>query len=331
MVNGKQGINGWVVLVVALLAYAFIPGVQNAVNNIFGQVGPAPSQPGGGAPVAPPMICPIEDTTVQVDSNDKFARNTEAGNGSHRIFVDGVDRGFVAESGTFSASPGQAYKIILVQNSTGHYPVVKEGTIPCKGTLDVSGGVAAYDNSLTFTQWDENGQVITATGTVAVDMSADSVFTLPFKIAVTSKQAFGDPDHVGNGNIVCASYNRTAFDLLKVDGAKSAPIPNQISTGSSNETSCWYAPVIQNDPDVADGTMISDLLIDGYYTGNWIVDTSSSYSDPGANTEGNLSYFAVDTTHDLDATTLADIFSVEDETNTNLGVLVGQSAVIERV
>lgn len=325
----KQGINGWVVLVIALLAYAFIPGVQNAVNGIFGQVGPAPAPTSGGT--TSPTICPIEDTTVQVDTNDKFSKATEASNGSHRIFVDNVDRGYVAEGGTFSVSPGQEYKVILVQNSTGYYPATKTGTVPCRGTLDVSGGVAIYDNSLTFTQWDENGQVITATGSVAVDMSADSVYTLPFKIAVTSKQSFGNPDHVGNGNVLCASYNRTAYDSFKVDGAKTAPVPNQISTGSTNETSCYYIPVIQNDPDVADGTKISELLVDGYYTGSWIVDTSSTYSDPGANTEGNLSYFAIDTAHDLDASTLAEIFDVEDETNNNLGVLVVQSAVIERV
>lgn len=331
MANGKQGINGWVVLVVALLAYAFIPGVQNSINGIFGQVGPAPTQPGGGTPAVMPTICPIEDTTVQIDTQDKFAKNTEISNGSHRVFIDGVDRGYVAEAGSLSASPGQEYKIIIAENSTGYYSVIKTGTIPCKGTLDVTGGAAIFDNSPTITQWNENGEVITATGSTAVDLSASAIVTAPFKIAVTSKQAFGNPDHPGNGNAVCINYNKTAFDEIKVDGAKKAPVPTQISTGSTNETMCWYFPAIQNDPDVADGTKVSDLLYDGEWKANWIVDAATSYSDPGANTEGNLSYFLVDTDHDLNADTLADIFDLEDETNNNLGILVTASSNIERV
>src|SRR3990167_338823 len=111
---------------------------------------------------------------------------------------------------------------------------------------------------------------------------------------VTSKQSFGNPDHPGKGNVVCFSYNKSQYDTIKVDGAASAPVPNAVSSGSSNETNCWYVPVIQNSADIADGTKVSNLVVDGKYEGSIIVDTSSTYSDPGV-TQGNLTIVAVDT------------------------------------
>ncbi|MBI4036840.1 hypothetical protein HY385_00235 [Candidatus Daviesbacteria bacterium] len=335
--------SGWTILVIALLAYAFVPPVQNFVNGIFGGLGGGAGTGGGAVGTGGTSggaadtggvitICdPSAKVTLAVDSWDKFAASSEITNGSHRVFIDGVDKGYLAEGGTITVSPKQKYRIILGENSTSHYSKEILGEVPCTGTVNVAGGLAAYDNSLTFTVFNEDGQTIQqATGeTDTIDLSANSVFTLPFKITVTSKQSFGNPDHPGKGDVVCFAYNKSQYDEIKVDGATGAPSPNQISTGSSNETACWYIPVIQNSPDVLDGTKVSDSIVDGKYEGNIIIDTSASYSDPGA-TQGNLTLSAIDTDLDLNGDTLASIYSFQDESNNDLGSVVEQIEGFQR-
>lgn len=326
-------LNFWTITVIALLAYAFIPGVQTFVGGIFGGSsggtggtgGSGGSGGTGGTGGGTVTICdPSAKVTLSVDTNDKFASASDITNGSHRVFVDGLDKGFVSEGGTLTVAPKQKYKVVLGQNSTSHYPVVKEGEVPCSGTLNVGGGLAAMDNSLTFTVWNENGQVLSTTQTQ--DVNSNDVLTLPFKIAVTSKQSFGDPDHPGIGNVLCTVYNKTAYDSVKVDGASKAPAPTAVSTGSVNETACYYVPVVQNDPAVADGTKVSDKVVDGRYDGNFILDASSTFTS--ANPGHNVTFTVSDSSVDLDADTLALIFDIEDETNNNLGTDVEQMGTI---
>ena len=336
-----QKMNGWVILIVALLAYAFVTPFQGFVNNLFAGVGGGAAAGGtdtgtgtgtgdtGGQVIT---ICdPSAKTTLTVSSWDLFARNTEITNGSHRIFVDDVDRGYLSEDGSLTVSPKQQYRVVLGENSTSSYSVEKIGTVPCEGTVQVSGGLATFDNSVSFTVFNEDGETIQqASGeTNTIDLSANSIFTLPFKLTVTSKQSFGNPNHPGKGDIVCFAYNKSQYDEMKVDGATAAPTPNQISTGSTNETSCWYVPVIQNSPDVVDGTKVSDLVVDGKYEGNIIIDTSASYVDPGA-IEGNLSIYAVDTDIDLHGDTLVTLFSPQDEQNNDLGSVTEQVEGFQR-
>ena len=337
-------ISGWTILVIALLAYAFVPPVQSFVNGLFSGLGGGDSGAGGtggtggtsdgsaGGVGGVITICdPSAKVTLAVDSWDKFAASSEITNGSHRIFIDGIDKGYLAEGGTITVSPKQKYRVVLGENSTSHYSKEILGEVPCTGTVNVAGGLAIYDTSLVFTIFNEDGQTIQqASGeTDTVDLSANSVFTLPFKITVTSKQSFGNPDHPGKGDIVCFDYNKTQYDSIKVDGSTTAPTPNEVSTGASNESACWYIPVIQNSPDVLDGTKVSDLITDGKYEGNMIIDTSASYSDPGI-TQGNLTITVVDTDLDLHADTLETLFGPEDETNNNLGTNVQQIEGFQR-
>ena len=337
-------ISGWTILVIALLAYAFVPPVQSFVNGLFSGLGGGDSGAGGtggtggtsdgsaGGVGGVITICdPSAKVTLAVDSWDKFAASSEITNGSHRIFIDGIDKGYLAEGGTITVSPKQKYRIIFGENSTSHYSVERIGDVPCEGTLNVAAGLATYDTSLIFTVFNEDGQTIQqASGeTDTVDLSANSIFTLPFKITVTSKQSFGNPAHPGKGAVVCFQYNKTQYDDIKVDGASLASVPNQVSTGSTNESSCWYIPVIQNSPDVLDGTKVSELAVDGKYEGNMIVDTSASYSDPGA-VDGNLTIIAADTDIDLHGDTLETLFGPEDEVNNNLGTDVQQIEGFQR-
>lgn len=327
--------KGWTILVVALLVYAFVPQVQTFVNGIFGNLGGGAAAGTGTTVVTGGTgtgtggvitICdPSAKVTMAVDSWDLFAKGTEITNGSHRVFIDGVDKGYLAESGTLTVSPKQKYRIILGENSTSHYSVEKNGEVPCEGTLNVAAGLATYDTSVTFTIFSEDGETIQqASGeTDTQDLSASNIYTLPFKMTVSSKQSFGNPVHPGKGNVVCFSYNKSQYDDIKVDGATPSPIPTQVSTGSSNESSCWYTPVIQNSADLVDGTKVSDLIVDGKYEGSILIDTASAYSDPGV-TDGNLTIVVVDTDLDLHADTLETIFAPEDETNNNLGTNVQQ-------
>ena len=335
MANNKPDV--WIIVMVVLLGIVvyqggFLSGFGLVPSGGGTGAGDGTTDTGAGTVGGVITICdPSAKTTLTVSSWDLFARSSEITNGSHRIFVDDVDRGYLAEDGSLTVSPKQKYRVILGENSTSAYSVEKIGDVPCEGTVQVSGGLATYDTSVGFTVFNEDGQTIqqAAGETDTIDLSANSIFTLPFKLTVTSKQSFGNPSHPGKGDLVCFAYNKSQYDEMKVDGATSAPIPNEISTGSTNETSCWYVPVIQNSPDVVDGTKVSDLVVDGKYEGSIIVDTSASYSDPGA-VDGNLTISAVDTDIDLHGDTLVTLFGPQDESNNNLGTDVEQIEGFQR-
>src|SRR3990167_7603688 len=164
MANGK--IDIWVVLVVLLVLYAIVPAFQSTVNGLLQGIGGgravAPASV-AGTPILPTIPCPIEDVTVTYTSYDLYSRASDITNGAHRVFVGGTDKGYKAEDGTITVAPGDNIKVIFGENSTSHYSAIKEVTAPCSGTLEVSSGLAAFDDTPSFTIWTEDGQVQSAT------------------------------------------------------------------------------------------------------------------------------------------------------------------------
>lgn len=183
--------------------------------------------------------------------------------------------------------------------------VIKEVTVPCSGTLEVSAGLAQMDTSPTFTIWTEDGQVSTNASNNQ-DMGADTIYNNPIKIKATSKYAIGNPDHKSKGNILCIQSNATTIDSVAVDGADSAPTPKNLTAVAGDTVDCWYIPVITNDPN--DGN-------DGEWNGELVTDTAST--DP--TTDDNMGIFLFDTDVDLDADTLEILYGIEDEDKNELG------------
>jgi hypothetical protein len=308
-------IDGWAILVVGLILFAVVPSFRDAVTGVFGGLG------GSNAAVAQPTqtnqysglpanVCLTSDkVTVTLNSNNKYSANSEITNGSHRVMVSSggngfADKGYYAEAGSFDVAPGDRVKVIFGLNSTSSYPVIVEKVAPCAGTLEMTAGLATYDNSPTITTWTEDGAVQSATAN-AQAMSADSQYDNEIKVKVASKYSLGDPDHKGKGNIMCLQYNRTEYDSVKLDGADSAATPNEISAVSGKTTNCYYFDVLANDPNDSN---------DGEYVGSIISDTTSTQPTTGS----NITITLHDTCVDLDADTLGVIFDVEDEDNNEL-------------
>ncbi len=301
MANGK--INGWTILVVLLLLYAFVPAFSGMVNGIFGGLGggitPTTTAPGVTIP------CPIEDVTVTISSNNAYSKGTDITDGDHRVFVNGIDKGYTSEDGSVTVSPDDEITVIFGENSTTYYSEVKTKTAPCSGTLEMHGDLAAYDITPTFTIWTEEGQVAT-TSANAQDMGSDTIYNNPIRIKTTSKYSIGNPTNPGKGNVLCFHYNSTNFDSVKLDGADSVAIPKNLTGIAKKTASCFSIPVIPNDPNV--GT-------DGTWEGMIISDTAGTEPDQSS----NVSILLFDTAVDLDGDTLEIIYGVEDEDKNDLG------------
>jgi len=316
MANGNGKIDIWVVLVVLLVLYAVVPAFQNTVNGLLGGIGGTGTGGGTTLPPAPTLPCPIEDVTVTVTSFDLYSQNSDITNGSHRVFVGGTDKGYVAEGGSVTVAPENNVKVIFGENSTSHYSVVKEQTAPCAGTLEISAGLVAYDNSPSFTIWTEEGQVQSATANNQ-SMATDTVYNNPLRIKSTSKTSLGNPTHPDKGNIVCLQYNRTAYDSMSIDGADPSLTPNAVPAQASYKESCYYIPVIPNDPN--DGN-------DGEWNGEIVTDTSATWVGGTDAQYANVTIY--DTDLDLDADTLAIIYGVEDEDKNDIGSLASGATII---
>lgn len=300
----KGGINWWVVLVIGILAYAFVPAVQTFVDGIFGGVG------GGVTPTQPsqPKIpCPIEDTTVTFNQVNAYAKATAAADGSARVFQNGVDAGYVADGSTKSFSPGDKLTVIYAENSsaTGYYSDIEEVTVPCSGTLQLQGELADLDVTPTFTFWTEAGEVMSSS--VSENADTDSAYNFPVRIRATSKYSFSNPGISANP-LLCIDYNNTLLTKAELLDATSVPVPKQLITG--NTTVCFEIEPIPNDPTNMD---------DGEWNGEIYVETATGFD------KGNTSVCVIDADVDLDADTLEIILAVEDEDNNDLGMTLAKS------
>ena len=293
MANGKIG--GWTVVVVLLILYAILPGFQGSVNGFLAGLGL------GVAPTVDDGItipCPIEDVTVTLTSANMFSKGSDITNGSHRVFVNGIDKGYIAEDGTLTASPDDEIKVIFGENSSSAYSVIEDAVAPCSGTFDMDAGLATYDNSPTFTVYDEYDNVNTAAANLQV-MTQDEIYENDLRLKVSTKQAYGNPDHPGKGNILCFQYNETTFDSVKLEGAATSFTPKALTSAASTVSSCFYIPVLANSPtDTSDGEW------------NGVIVTDTSSTQPATS---NVSIYLYDSCIDLNADTLAIIYDVEDE------------------
>jgi len=310
----KFKFDPWMIAVGVILLFVFNVGgfgdwVQGMIPGQNEQVTPDQPTPTGAT-------CPVEDTTVTVSSHNKYAAGTTPSGSEHRVFVNGVDNGYTADSGTFTASPGDKVVVILNENATDYYSKKLEFEVPCKGTYSADGGVAAIDTSMDIVTWSSSAVVQSSVSTGQEAMDASATYEIPIRVKTTSKYSYGNPDHNGNGNVMCFQYNTTVFNSFVLDGATSAPTPQAQAASVGHESSCYYFPVIPNDPQADDGQFDGTINIE-----------TAGTAPQAANSNTTVVYL-YDVAVDLDADTLDWINNVEDEDKNDLGDTQSQNATI---
>lgn len=259
---------------------------------------------------------------VSININTKTKFSADKTNTESRVFIGNslndaeIDRGYISDKPVY-ANPRTPYLIVLGEKSADHYPRIKGGITPCQDSLNISEELWTMDSQVKTIIWNEEGQFISLENPLKVTPSA--TFTLPLKIQITSKKSFGNPGYVGNGNILCLSFSdEQSFSYYSLGKAQIAPIPK-----ISKDKICYFIPVVQNDPNIYDNTLINNLLIDGYYTDELTITPSDSYKS-GSQITINL----YDTTIGLDSDTLLPLYDVENNLGYNLGVQIPQITVI---
>jgi len=201
-------------------------------------------------------ICTVDTTTVTLGVHDAFdAATSVGGGGSHRVFLNGADKGYVTDGSTFSASPGDKYRIIFALNGSttaaGNYYYARQvtGTIPCKGTFlipEESTGLCVAGNGTTITVWLQDGSVMTDSNLETLE--ANSHYEWPFRIKAPSSKCVGNIYDSGTGNVLCINYNNTALKKLDVTNQNTAGVPQAESNlaAKGNSSVCFYVPTLAN-------------------------------------------------------------------------------------
>lgn len=311
----KQGqARGNALLWIGIIVVAVLVFKPDLLSGLGLGTSAAPAVPGAPASTPGVIQTAVDEVTVTLNTWDKLTKNTEIGNGSHRVFLNDVDKGWFADGGSFKASPGDNLVVYFGLNSTSNYPVKKTYTVAqTKGTLEASAGLLAIDSTLTLTGFDKNGAVISATNTQA--LTNNDVQSVKVRATASSKTGFGDVDLPGKGNIVCLQGNLTSYDSLKIDGAAKAYQPQAQTSSTGNSVWCYYWAPIQDDPAVSgDGEWEAVMSID-------VKDVNPT----GANSNITINFY--DSGFDLNADSLVEIMEVEDESGNDLGTGAGQQLV----
>lgn len=318
----EQKINWIVVLIIFAVAYIFVPSVQTFVNGIFEGDVNGEEQPVCGNTICEMGessancatdcgeggSCPIEDTTISLNSHDKFKKNTDITDGDHRVFLNGADKGWVADAGTVTATPGDSITIYFGLNSTTYYPVVETGMVSCSGTMDLDAAMTKIDNTTSWLFKNQDGSTMSTS--VGQDMSASTRYDLSLTIKATAKSSIGNPDLDGK-NAVCFQYNTTAYSNVKIDGTSIIGIPFGLPASRTGYSwTCNGIPAIENDPDVPG---------DETFEGTLIVETKSTFTSVSTGAGLNISAILWDYSVDLHADTLAEIIGREDEDGNDIG------------
>lgn len=259
--NGK-GINWFAILVIAILAYAFVPPVHNWVNGLVG-IGGAPgtaavAATGTPGTAAAGTICIYDGATMTIGPMQKaYAPNYEVTGEYARVFVNSVDKGRKKDGSTIAVTYGDKIAIYYAENASGYYAAKQEFVVPCTASFSTADSNLDGDKykiiaNGSTTSWkfqfynDDDGELNTAGGSgpnesiAAADMSTNLL-----KLTWQSKSGFSP---YGNAIITCR-YNSSSYDeldLISTDVAvTSIPTPtfrsNAISkAGFSMES--WQFP-----------------------------------------------------------------------------------------
>ncbi len=324
--TGKKGqaSTGFVNLVIAGVAVLLLLNLAGVNTNFFGgtqATAGGVSAAGGGTTtvnVVGDKAC--ASTTVTFANTNALARGT-APTEYTRVFLDGkdangvvkrTDKSYVAEGGTLTLTGGDVVIAYHAENSTtastGYYTDKSEFTIPCTGATSAytdEGQLYQYDNGMTLSYKNQNGEVNTAQS-----VAANSKYDLDVTIRTSSQKSWGNPELSGvTSNALCFKYNGTVITAMdwKVGGTNQQVVStpnvhsgNNSNTGGSTKFTCFAAPVKMN-TEKLDGVLHIE-------------------SGSTAATDGDvINVTTEDMDYDLNADNLAEITGLQDEDGNDVG------------
>lgn len=174
--------------------------------------------PGSGEEIP---LCAIEDTTVTVSTKDIYT--SLATGGTHRYSVNGAPALTLSNAGSFTASPGDNIKFLLMNGSetdSNYNSKTFDVKVPCKGTYTVTQDL--YQNgTVTLEVYNEEGDLING-GTNNETLANGDVVSLDIKVKGTYQTAWE------YGGIIVAEYPKAQYDdvIIEFNGvATSATVP----------------------------------------------------------------------------------------------------------
>lgn len=318
-------------LLVLVVGTVFAAG---AIGNAFPSlVAPDGVLPGGqailqaaaGVEGCPAGVSTIPSPTVTFTTQDKYLPGTAVT--TKNMFRRAGQELWtnVAGAGTTTAlNVGETIEVAVgidtTDESTEPYGPLFEYIVPCEEqptllapdangvnteTILVSNDALATD--LTFTSFDENGQVQAADTTNVQDVGAGDVKNMEIKWVSTFREDFGDVQGCGKmSNVLVAQYNTTDWDDITVlsGGVELAdaavPTVHTKTTGFSDKA--WQSDVLESVADVR-------------YT--VVVDADDSTNPSAAS--GNITWSLYDSSKYLDNDVNQVFCGVEDENDNEIG------------
>jgi hypothetical protein len=296
----RKGLSGleWIIIAVFLAIALGIIQIPSPTPT------PAPQPPAPGP--APAPICMVEDTTLDLNPQDIFAKGTEVDIGTY-YWINGEYIGLnEAPTTQVTVSPGDKLVAMATCNGNGttspkqddanigglnYYGSKKEFTVPCAGTYQANiyvykmdntttadkGGMFDYNTSATI--FNENDQV-TSSSSNQWDADTGETYSGQIKIKSNSDRYLSNPESE-KGILVCfdAQGQLTNYKEIRVTshGAVTATVPESI-LGSADW--CWELTEVTH---IKDGeTIYIDVEAEADSSANptavpilwWLVDTN---------------------------------------------------------
>ena len=251
----SKGFSGleWI-LIVAFLAIA-LGWIQ------LPSFGPSTTPTTPSAPTTPSVPsqapgCQVEDTTLNLNPQDVFAKGTEV-DVRTAYWINGEYVGKDDAQGTLTVSPGDDLVLLSWLNGKGttapvvgdsglgatvpYYGTKKTFVVPCAGTYEANTYVYKADfnttnttfsmEDLTITAFNEDDQVIAETAETNAPDIGTSIYSIQLKLKVSSRQYFSNPES-DKGILLCfdAGSELTKYDEIKVTShnAEAASVPEAL-------------------------------------------------------------------------------------------------------
>ena len=245
---------------------------------------------------------------MTVSSQDAYASGTDAGTSNFFVNLGGLTAIQVADDGTQTASPNDAY-IVYIGNATqaltagtSYYPVYLTGSIPDKGTYTINAGqyLTGGVSQLTYTYFNVNEQVNTAEA-----MGANDQATVQWKITANDNVCVGNPT-AGGDNAMSYTYNTTVFsDVVQLDSSSNNQVaistPTSVTAVAGKATRTYTFPVVCDNADVKRKVLLRTLTA------------------PVAD-QDHINMTFHDVSVDRNEDTLAKIVGYADEDNNDIGI-----------
>lgn len=290
MFNGKKGKMDtmWVILLA-------IGGIYLIMNGGFGsdnKVADAISD-----------INSVADNTVTFSLEDTYSAGTAVPDAT-RVFVNGNDRGLVADAGTIDVSPGDEIVGYGAENSSSYYTVKSTMTAEDKGNSEMKIKVCAQATSSTLTFLDEFGDANTNLTIVA---GQDYLMEVRYKGA--NNQCYGNPEGESTKIADCFKYNTSIFENVELKDAKDVATPLAVEDDATVAAG-FRIVCYENDPSI-DGDEVRNQLV---------LETKDSFTIGGTGSAASdITRVLADQDYDLDADDLSSIYGYEDEDDNDLG------------